>query len=135
MSGNRKEIQEKIAENWRQKIKNHTFDFPSAGSVFKNIIIKNTPYQKYFNKKKGTVTILGQEIAVKGGKVSAGWFIEQCGLKGLKIGGAQIADFHGNIIINYKNAKAQDVLRLIQIAKDKVWQKFKIKLEEEVIIV
>jgi len=53
----------------------------------------------------------------------------------LKIGGAQIADFHGNIIINYKNAKAQDVLRLIQIAKDKVWQKFKIKLEEEVIIV
>jgi len=78
----------------------------SAGSVFKN------PEEK-----------------------SAGFLIEQCGLKGKKIGRAKISEKHANFIINLGNATANDVLALIQLAKKEVKNKFKITLEEEIIII
>ncbi|NMB92019.1 MAG: UDP-N-acetylmuramate dehydrogenase [Parcubacteria group bacterium] len=133
--GNKNDIQKKIQENWQYKISHHLFDYPSAGSIFKNIIIQDTIYKKYYDSKHEKVKILNEEIGVKGGKVSAGYFIEKTGLKGYQIGGAKIADFHANVIINIKNARAQDVLKLISLIKRKVYQKFKIKLEEEVAIV
>jgi len=132
--GKKKEIQKKIQENWQYKVSRHLFEYPSAGSVFKNIIIKDTIFKKYYNKKTEKVRIKDEEIAVKGGKVSAGYFIEKAGLKGYQIGGAKIADFHANVIINVKNARADDILHLIKLIKDKVWKKFKIKLQEEIII-
>ena len=134
-NGNKKIIQKKIQDNWQYKIFHHLFEYPSTGSVFKNILIKKTIYKKYYDKKNNKVKILNEEIEVKGGKVSAGYFIEKTGLRGYQIGGAKIADFHANVIINVKNAKAQDVLKLISLMKRKVYQKFKIKLQEEVIIV
>ena len=132
--GERKKIKEKIQQYLNYKIKRNVFRFPSAGSIFKNIIIKETPYAKYYNSKNQEVNILGEKVKVKGGKVSAGWFIERCGLKGKKHGGAQIAPFHANIIINTGNAKAKDVLYLMRLMKEKVYQKFKIKLQEEIIV-
>lgn len=65
---------------------------------------------------------------------SAGILIEKCGLKGLKIGKAQISEKHGNFIINLGNAKSGDVLALIDKAKDEVNKKFRVKLEEELTI-
>jgi UDP-N-acetylmuramate dehydrogenase len=67
--------------------------------------------------------------------VSAGFLIEQCGLKGLKIGKAKISEKHGNFIINLGNAKSSDVLALIEKAKNEVEKKFAIKLKEELTIV
>lgn len=128
-------IEKGIQDNWQYKISHQMFSYPSAGSIFKNIIIEKTIYRKYYNKQENKVKILGEEIEVKGGKVSAGYFIEKVGLKGRQIGGAKIADFHSNVIINVNNASARDVLKLIALAKRKVFQKFKIKLEEEIIIV
>jgi len=133
--GEQASIQKSIQDNWQYKISHHMFEYPSAGSIFKNIIIEKTIYKKYYNKKENKVKILNEEIEVKGGKVSAGYFIEKSGLKGYQIGGAKIADFHSNVIINVKNAQSQDVLKLIALMKRKVYQKFKIKLEEEVIII
>jgi UDP-N-acetylmuramate dehydrogenase len=133
--GDQATIQKSIQDNWQYKISHHMFEHPSAGSIFKNIIIEKTIYKKYYDKKESKVKILNEEIEVKGGKVSAGYFIEKTGLSGYQIGGAKIADFHSNVIINVNNAKAQDVLKLISLMKRKVYQKFKIKLEEEVIIV
>jgi len=132
--GNRSKIQKMIQENWQYKLQHQMFKYPSAGSVFKNIIVKETPYQKMYNAKKQLVKIQGEEIQVKRRKISAGWFIEKCGLKGKIRGGAKIADFHANVIINVKNARADDILHLIKLIKDKVWKKFKIKLQEEIII-
>ena len=63
---------------------------------------------------------------------NAGELIDKCGLKGLKIGGARISEKHGNFIINEDNASADDVLSLIKIIKETVFQKFGIQLEEEV---
>ena len=63
---------------------------------------------------------------------SAGKLIDEAGLKGAKIGGAQISSSHANFIINTGDAKAKDVLDLIKLAQTKVYEKFNIKLELEV---
>lgn len=89
----------------QRKEKGH-YSAPCAGSVFKN------------NRAFGRPT----------GKI-----IEELGLKGTEIGGAQIAPFHGNIIINKGGAKAADVLALIRLCKEKASERFGIALEEEII--
>ena len=65
--------------------------------------------------------------------LSAGSLIEQCGLKGKKIGGAQISEKHANFFINIGGAKATDVVSLIDLAKSEVKNKFKIDLKEEIL--
>jgi len=65
-------------------------------------------------------------------KKPAGFLIEECGLKGKKIGKAQISQKHANFIMNLRGAKAVDVLKLINLAKEKVRNKFGITLEEEI---
>ena len=121
--GNKVKIMEKSKNYWEYKDEAGIFEYPSAGSVFKNIFAKGLPC-KY---RKGAT--------IKKGKISVGWFIEKCNLKGKKSGGAMISNFHANVIINIKNAKTKDVLRLINICKEKVYKKFRIKLKEEIIVI
>lgn len=64
--------------------------------------------------------------------IAAGRLIEELGLKGHKIGGAMISDLHANFIVNSGNAKASDVLELIEKAKREALEKRGIKLETEV---
>lgn len=100
----RKSDLNKIKEYLIYRKNNQPLSLPSAGSIF-----KNAP------------------------GFSAGELIEKCGLKGKKIGGAQISDIHANFIVNLGAAKAKDVLSLIKLMKKTVNKKFKIKLEEEII--
>ena len=83
---------------------------PSAGCVFKNI------------KKDGQLV------------AAIGKLVEECGLKGVKSGGAEIAHLHGNYVVNTGGAKAEDVVRLINLCKQKVKERFNLELEEEIII-
>jgi len=76
---------------------------PSCGSVF-----KNPPH------------------------ASAGQLIDESGLKGLRVGGAEISTLHGNFIVNLGGATAADVLALIERARDVVKQRTGIELEPEV---
>lgn len=62
----------------------------------------------------------------------AGALIEEVGLKGFRIGNAKISEKHANFIVNLGEAKAQDVLELIYLAKTKVYERFQILLEPEV---
>lgn len=62
-------------------------------------------------------------------------FIEKAGLKGLRIGGAQVSDIHSNFIVNNSNATAKDVLLLIAKIKAEIYTKYSVKLEEEVIYI
>lgn len=91
----------------QRKDKGH-YKAPCAGSVFKN------------NRAFGRPT----------GKI-----IDELGLKGEKRGGAQIAPFHGNIIINAGGASSADVLALIDLCKSAAQEKFGFKLEEEIVVV
>ena len=62
----------------------------------------------------------------------AGKLIEDAGLKGKTIGGAQVSEKHSGFVVNTGDASAQDVLDLIKFIQDTVYEKFKVKLETEV---
>jgi len=69
------------------------------------------------------------------GKQRAAELIEQAGLKGFQVGGAQVSPQHAGFIINPQGqAKAEDVLKLIEIIKEKVKQHSGIELEEEIFL-
>ena len=108
----KEDIREKVKEHISYRKKGHPIKFPSAGSVFVN------PEIKAKNKIKA---------------VHAASLIESCGLKGKKIGNAQISLQHANFIVNLGGAKAKDILALIKLAKQKVKKTFNINLEQEII--
>lgn len=66
------------------------------------------------------------------GNQSAGALIDQCGLKGVSVGDAQISEIHANFIVNNGHATAQDVISLMKKAHDAVKEKFDINLQPEV---
>lgn len=88
-----------------------------AGCIFRNI----SPSQAL-------------KIATPNYTTSAGYLLEQVGLKGKKIGGAKFSSEHANFIVNYGQATAADVLKLIDLAKKRVAERFGIKLQEEIVI-
>jgi UDP-N-acetylmuramate dehydrogenase len=123
--GKRKEIEEKIKEILRLRKEKQPLEFPSAGSVFKNVPIKKVPkkIREKFREK------------IKDGFLPAGVLIETAGLKGYQVGGAKISEKHANFILNVKNAKAKDVFVLIKKIKEEIKEKFGIKLKEEIELV
>jgi len=123
--GKRKEIEEKMKEILKLRKEKQPLEFPSAGSVFKNVPIEKVPkkIQEKFKEK------------IKGGILPAGVLIEAAGLKGYQIGGAKISEKHANFIVNTGEAKARDVLKLIELIKKRVRKKFKIELKEEIVLV
>ena len=64
---------------------------------------------------------------------TAGWLIEQCGLKGKRVGGAQISEQHGNFFLNEGGATAADILALADLVEKMVLEKFGVRLEREVV--
>lgn len=93
------------------------------GSFFKNVLIKNIE-EKSFS--------LFDNSKIIDGKIPAGYLLSDVGARGMKVGGIQIADFHGNLFINTGDGTAKDVKELSSILKTKVKEKFGIELEEEV---
>jgi UDP-N-acetylmuramate dehydrogenase len=64
--------------------------------------------------------------------VGAGRLVDQCGLKGFRVGDAQISHIHANIMVNLGHATAKDVRELIAIAQRAVAEKFGQRLEPEI---
>ena len=98
--------QQVIADTMTHMTQRHStqpYNMPSCGSVFRN----PTPYK-------------------------AGWLIEQAGLKGHQIGGAQIAQRHANFILNCGGATASDIFTLIRHIQNRVEQQWSLRLEPEV---
>ncbi len=67
--------------------------------------------------------------------VSAGYYIDKCGLKGKRIGDAEISEKHAGFIINNGEASALDYLSLMQLASDEVEKKFSVVLTPEIVII
>lgn len=65
----------------------------------------------------------------------AGALIEQCGLKGLSVGGAKVSEKHAGFIINFDNASSTDVIDLLKLVSDTVFEKTGVKLEPEIRII
>jgi UDP-N-acetylmuramate dehydrogenase len=117
--GNKKEIQEKIQGCFRHKKTTQPLSFPSAGSIFKN------PSGFFAGQ-------LSEEDKSSSSVFAAARLIEECGLKGKRIGNVKISDLHGNFIVNLGGGKARDVKKLIDLARKKVKNKFGIMLREEI---
>lgn len=103
--GNIEKAKEEVKKNINYRKEHHPWK-PSAGSTFKN------PKDK-----------------------SVGKMVEELGLKGYKMGNAQISEQHGNFIINLGEAKSSNVKKLINLVKEKVKEKYRVDLEEEIMIV
>ena len=63
---------------------------------------------------------------------TAGKLIEEAGLKGQRVGGAKVSEQHANFILNDRGATANDIHTLIALIKDTVWQRYSVRLEEEI---
>lgn len=95
-------IRSVMEDRKKRRLMTQPLEYPSAGSVFRN--------------PEG---------------VAAGKLIEDCGLKGMRIGGAEVSRKHANFIINVDHANANDIRKLILTVQDTVWKKKKIKLKCE----
>lgn len=99
--------------------------FPSAGSFFKNV-----------NNREFAESLSGLPPRLReAGVVPAGFLIEICGLKGFRVGGAGVSIEHANFLINAVNASASDIRDLASIVKARVFDKFGVEIEEEVLYV
>lgn len=71
----------------------------------------------------------------KNGEIPSGKLIEACGLKGARVGGAEISEKHANFVVNMGGATASDFLSLVRLAEDRVKEKFDIQLEREFVLI
>ncbi|RPJ82049.1 MAG: hypothetical protein EHM18_16135, partial [Acidobacteria bacterium] len=69
------------------------------------------------------------------GKIPAGRLLEEVGAKGASRGDALIADYHGNLLINRRLASSRDVLALASEYAQRVWDRFQVRLEPEILVV
>ncbi len=104
--GNRDAVEGRIREILRTRSGKHPLQYRNAGSIFKN--------------PKG---------------MPAGKIIDEAGLKGARIGGAQVSEMHGNFIVNLGSATARDIIGLIEHVQQKVLETKGIALEPEVKII
>ncbi|PFE97078.1 UDP-N-acetylenolpyruvoylglucosamine reductase [Bacillus thuringiensis] len=105
-AGKREEIVRSMQNNKDYRRETQPWNHPCAGSVFRNPI-------PHF----------------------AGDLVEKAGLRGYRIGGAQISEMHGNFIVNTGGASAQDVLSLIELIKHTIKDKFDVDMHTEVEII
>ena len=104
--GTKEEIQKKIQEYAAFRKEKQPIEYPSAGSTFKR----------------------GEDfITAK--------LIDECGLKGYQVGGAQVSEKHAGFIVNKGNATSEDVQNLINYIKQQVYNKFGKKIETEIEII
>ncbi len=100
---NPEEIIKRMRKIWITKKASQPLGFQSAGCIFKN---------------------------TRG--LSAGLLIEQTGLKGTKVGGAEVSERHANFIVAGDGCTARDVLRLVDLVRSRVAEKFGVELELEI---
>ena len=119
-------IKETIKQNVQKRVDSQP-RHPSAGSIFKNFT-----WEYLQNRAPSLADRAQYEGVVKGGKIGAGWVIDQFDFRGKKMGGAQVSEEHANFIINTGSASALDVITLVSYIKQKVRQEFNLQLREEI---
>lgn len=107
-------------------------DEPSIGSVFKNIELDKTEIDLPRVLKALDVTEAEFKAKAKY-KLPVGFITEHLNLRGTKVGGVEISQKHGNVLINPNaSAKAEDVVQMIALIKTKVRDTLGVQLQEEI---
>lgn len=123
--GDGKKIQAIAQAHIKFRKERHPLEYPNAGSFFKNCDLKKVPKRIYPLVK---AVVKNDPFPV----VPAAYLISEAGLKGKRVGAAQVSRKHPNFIVNLGGAKAKDVIRLKELIKKEINKKFGIALEEEV---
>lgn len=105
---NSKNASKRFSAFLKDKLASQEYKWPNAGCVFKN---------------------------PKGSRLTSGQILDRCGLKGMRVGDAEVSTKHANFIINKNNARFTDVISLIKMEQDIVKKDFGIWLEPEIKIV
>ena len=100
----------------------------NAGSFFQNPIVPNEQYETLILKHPGLVSY---PDAGNKRKLAAGWLIDQCGLKGQRMGNVGVYENQALVLVNYGGGTARDILGLAKCIQDAVHSKFGVKLEIE----
>lgn len=114
--GDPAEIRDLMRESTQKRASSQPLGTANSGCMFKNVELTKQQAQEYDGKTK----------------LSAGWLIDQAGLKGTRVGGAVVSTKHANFIVNENQATSEDIEALISIIIKKVKDKFGIQLEREV---
>ena len=104
----------------------------NAGSFFKNPSIPLENFRELQKEFPGIAAYPNPDGTMK---IAAGWMIEQCGFKGLRRGDAGVHEKQALVLVNYGNAKGDEILELCHEIKEAVLQKFNILLLPEVNII
>lgn len=126
--GNKKFVKSIVKNHINYRKERHPLEYPNAGSIFKNCDLKKIPKKLRASFDK---VIKADPFPV----VPSAYLISEAGLKGLRVGRAEVSTKHPNYIINLGNATAKDIIKLINLVKKKVKDKFGITLEEEIKLV
>ena len=104
----------------------------NAGSFFKNPVIPTEHYQSILEEHPG----LPSYKALAGSrKIPAAWLIEQCGLKGKRLGDAGCYEKQALVLVNHGSATGKDILELAALIEKDVHKRFGIRLEKEVNVI
>lgn len=137
-TGERGAIEKVIAEKVAYRKERHPLEYPNIGSIFKNVPLAavcekgSEAYETALQDKK--LQYKSSEFTVKTDPfpvISAAKLISEAGLRGWGSNRAVFSEKHPNFIVNLGGARAADVKELIVLAKNKVWEKFGVQLEEE----
>lgn len=124
--GDKEAIGRTIADFVQSRIDKQPLQFPNIGSIFKNPTLGQAELDRALHDYPA------EREKFSSGTLPAGWLIEEAGLKGQVVGGAQISEKHANFIVNVGGATAEDVVILISLVKQKVRVKFDLQLHEEI---
>lgn len=123
--GDKKNIQSVSQSRIKYRKERHPWEYPNAGSIFKNCALSEFSPKL---KKSLLGVVKNDPFPI----IPTAYLIAESGLKGVKFGKAQISEKHPNFIVNLGGAKAQDVLKLIDLVKQKIKKIYNIKLKTEV---
>ena len=124
----KKELAQEVQSHIDYRQARQPLEFPSCGSVFKNIPVARV-LPALAEQFAGVIKIDPFPV------IPVAAVLDELGLKGYSIGGAQIAEKHPNFIINRGQAASADILALVNFVKNEVKQKFGIDLETEIELV
>lgn len=114
-------------QTMRQREAKHPQSAKCAGSFFTNPIVSDAGLREEFVKDTGKVP--------KDDKLPAGWLIDHVGLRGKRLGGAEVSPMHPNYLVNTGTATADDVVMLASLVKQRVRTELGVQLKEEIQLV
>jgi UDP-N-acetylmuramate dehydrogenase len=125
--GDRGTLRQKLDETLAKRKASQPHYGGSAGCLFKNHDATDEELQRLARE----LDVLPYEMSASR-RIPAGWLIDKLGLKGTRIGDAEISQEHGNFVVNLGKATASDVVQIIALVKTKSRDQFGIQLQEEV---